>query len=84
VTGVDAKRILIELSPHNRVDISGQEYTDFPVPGGKTGGPPLRIPNRAEILCRRAAATMLLLRGGIAWMWICGSSLPMACPSPRA
>ncbi len=33
-----AKRIPTVVSPHNRVDISGQEQTEFPAPGGKTGG----------------------------------------------
>jgi hypothetical protein len=41
--GVDAKRNSGVLTPHNHLDISGQEQTEFPVPGGQNGWPSLLV-----------------------------------------
>jgi hypothetical protein len=37
MTGADAKRIPAVQTSHNPMDISGQEQTEFPLPGGQNG-----------------------------------------------
>ena len=63
MTGADAKRIPAVKIAHNRVDIFGQEQTEFPASGGQNGWTFLTAAVLMSVFAKCRAGRSLIFEG---------------------